>query len=317
MCERRVSLRLLQSHDVNKAHGRPHDAVQNTGKRLWKPHTGFGAVGQHDGYEGGETCSPRDDLVVPILQGTTSRRGQMKDPDFAEFTFQTDFTERPVVPCVSIGTTGAGAPLHAERNFGGGGGGGNWIAFFRGSSVSDTNYYPIVVAHGTSNNFYVRADGYTWASAGYGQGSDRRLKKEITTTSHGLEDVLALRGVNYYWKDPSREHKLQLGLIAQEVEKIVPEVVSTDDKGMKAISYANLVPVLIEATKQLKAEKDAEIVTLRARADKAEAKSAQLMALLCEKFPDAALCTAMDAGQLPEGWHPPMALSKFDHSLPP
>ena len=58
----------------------------------------------------------------------------------------------------------------------------------------------------------------------------------------------------------------------------------------------------------LKAEKDAEIVELRARADKAESESALIKALLRGKFPDAAICAAMDPKPLSRGWHPPMWL---------
>jgi hypothetical protein len=85
--------------------------------------------------------------------------------------------------------------------------------------------------------------------------SDRRLKKEITTLNNSLEKVLKLKGVNYYWRNeefPERNFskKLQYGLIAQDLEKIIPELVETDDEGWKSIEYSHIVPLLIEAIKE-------------------------------------------------------------------
>ena len=80
--------------------------------------------------------------------------------------------------------------------------------------------------------------------------SDEKLKENITTISNALEKVTALRGVEYDRKD-SGEH--QIGVIAQEVEKIVPEVVYNNDE-IKSVAYGNLVGLLIEAIKDLKIE---------------------------------------------------------------
>jgi len=86
----------------------------------------------------------------------------------------------------------------------------------------------------------------------YHIGSDRRLKKEIVTIPDALAKVMDLRGVNYKWKDPESEQSLQMGFIAQEVEKVVPEVVHTADDEMqtKAVEYQYLVGLLVEAIKE-------------------------------------------------------------------
>ena len=68
--------------------------------------------------------------------------------------------------------------------------------------------------------------------------------------------VSKLRGVNYFWKDENRETSKQVGFIAQEVEKVLPEVVHTNEDGIKSLAYQNMVPVLVEAIKELKAEID-------------------------------------------------------------
>lgn len=85
--------------------------------------------------------------------------------------------------------------------------------------------------------------------------SDKRWKKNIETVDSALAKIEALRGVTYEWRTDEFENKhfsqgTQLGLIAQEVEAVVPEIVSTGDDGYKAVEYANLVALLIEAVKE-------------------------------------------------------------------
>ena len=83
------------------------------------------------------------------------------------------------------------------------------------------------------------------------QTSDKRLKKDINTLENSLSNTLKLRGTSYYWKDQNKSQKRQIGVIAQEVEEVYPEFVHTDEKGMKAVNYAQMTAVLIEAIKEL------------------------------------------------------------------
>jgi hypothetical protein len=80
--------------------------------------------------------------------------------------------------------------------------------------------------------------------------SDVRLKKSITPLENSAAKLLSLRGVSFKWKDESEDDSSHLGLIAQEVEKFFPEVVSTDSEGIKGISATGLLAPLIEAFKQ-------------------------------------------------------------------
>lgn len=84
--------------------------------------------------------------------------------------------------------------------------------------------------------------------------SDRRLKDDIENLSYGLADILALRPVSYSLKADS-DKKTQLGLIAQEVEAIIPEIVkkAKNKKQLRSMSYTELVPVLIKATQEQQA----------------------------------------------------------------
>jgi hypothetical protein len=84
--------------------------------------------------------------------------------------------------------------------------------------------------------------------------SDIRLKKDITTLPDALAAVSALRGVNYRWKT-QQDSKLRLGFVAQEVEAVVPELVSTDPTGLKYVHYSNFAPLLVNAIKELDEKK--------------------------------------------------------------
>ena len=80
--------------------------------------------------------------------------------------------------------------------------------------------------------------------------SDERLKSNVETLEGGLAKVEQLRGVTY-----TRDEKESIGVIAQEVEKILPEIVLTadDEMGTKSVDYSRLTAVLIEAVKDLSA----------------------------------------------------------------
>jgi hypothetical protein len=86
--------------------------------------------------------------------------------------------------------------------------------------------------------------------------SDKRLKKDIKPLSNSLSKLSALGGYQYYWQDKNRSQSLQTGVIAQEVELEMPELILTDEEGNKAVNYNGLIPHLIEAMKELKKEND-------------------------------------------------------------
>lgn len=94
--------------------------------------------------------------------------------------------------------------------------------------------------------------------------SDRRFKKDIVDLENSLEKVLHIRGVSYRWIDEkSYGSQRQLGVIAQEIEKVVPEVVDTDADGIKRVRYSDLIVVLIEAFKTERSAKEKEIRSLK------------------------------------------------------
>jgi hypothetical protein len=96
--------------------------------------------------------------------------------------------------------------------------------------------------------------------------SDKRLKENIQPIDNALQKVGKISGVMFDWSDDYiQKHggedgyfirKHDVGVIAQEVEEIMPEIVATREDGYKALRYERLVPLLIEAIKELKAEID-------------------------------------------------------------
>ena len=86
--------------------------------------------------------------------------------------------------------------------------------------------------------------------------SDERLKDNITPIKNSLEKVGQLKGYEFDWNDKQEVYEgHDVGVIAQEVEKVVPEIVETrEHDGYKAVKYEKLVPLLINAINELKAE---------------------------------------------------------------
>jgi len=82
--------------------------------------------------------------------------------------------------------------------------------------------------------------------------SDRSLKENIEVIANPLEVLKGMRGVTYNRIDMNGRE--QVGVIAQEVEAVLPQVVHTDENGIKHVAYGNMVALLIEAVKDLQAQ---------------------------------------------------------------
>lgn len=92
------------------------------------------------------------------------------------------------------------------------------------------------------------------ASAGYTQTSDIRLKTNIDYlhSDNALEKLISLRGIFYNWKDQEKLGSArEIGLIAQDVEKVFPEAIKKSPEGFLSVSYSNLISPVIESIKEL------------------------------------------------------------------
>ena len=125
--------------------------------------------------------------------------------------------------------------------------------------------------YGEFDNRFVQINA-NFKATGTSVTSDQRCKKDIQPLESSLDKISRLRGVNYRWKvaaypDRGFVKGKQMGLIAQEVEIVLPELVQTDREGYKGISYDKLTAVLVEAVKTLKEQNErqqTQIAELRA-----------------------------------------------------
>jgi hypothetical protein len=124
----------------------------------------------------------------------------------------------------------------------------------------------------TGNSYQVGSLGVGTAASGTGgeiratnnvtafYSSDERLKDNVQVITNALAKVLQIRGVEFDWNNLTEPEdgyfvrKHDVGVIAQEVEKVLPEVVGTREDGIKAVKYDRIVPLLIEAIKELEAQ---------------------------------------------------------------
>jgi type II secretory pathway pseudopilin PulG len=97
-----------------------------------------------------------------------------------------------------------------------------------------------------------RAD--TFQAGTFIYSSDATMKDDIRPIANALDKLMKVHGVNYKWNGLPRQ---SIGLIAQDVEKVFPEVVSEISSGKKGIDYAKMVAPIIEAIRQLKDENEA------------------------------------------------------------
>ena len=100
----------------------------------------------------------------------------------------------------------------------------------------------------------VASNGSGITSPAYYHNSDMRLKNDIHPISGALDKVLALKGVEFNWKADGRA---DMGVVAQNVAQVFPNVVKKDGNGIMSVEYDSLVGPMIEAIRELKSENDA------------------------------------------------------------
>lgn len=106
-----------------------------------------------------------------------------------------------------------------------------------------------------STNSAAKPGGGSWTTA-----SDARLKKNVMPVSGALDRMLQLHGVTFEWNEPEKQGNLtgtQMGMIAQEVEKIFPQWVGEDNNGYKNLTIRGFEALTVEAIRELKRENKA------------------------------------------------------------
>ena len=121
------------------------------------------------------------------------------------------------------------------------------ISFYPGMSAEEFRFE-------TDGDFHADGDVYAFSGS---VGSDIALKENINVIDHALDKISQLKGVSFDWK---RENKgSSAGLIAQDVEKVLPELVTdvdnlNDDGSYKYLNYNGIIGLLVESIKELKDE---------------------------------------------------------------
>jgi hypothetical protein len=132
------------------------------------------------------------------------------------------------------------------------------------TTTNATYYVPFVSNFTTSNGERIRTDSalqYNPSTNTLTNASDERLKDDIVTVENAIESVKKIRGVEFSWKENGTK---SIGFIAQEIEKVLPLLVTTNEKtGYKSVAYLNMVAILVQAVK----EQQIQIDELKSRLD--------------------------------------------------
>jgi hypothetical protein len=126
--------------------------------------------------------------------------------------------------------------------------------FYRNSSTSTDAAWACYSNWGATKRlvYNQRTDGNVLNyNNSYGQLSDASLKENIASATPKLDDINKVRVVNFNFKGDSNK---QIGVVAQEIEQVWPNIVSTEEDGTKSVKYSVLVPILIKAVQELSAK---------------------------------------------------------------
>ena len=133
--------------------------------------------------------------------------------------------------------------------------GGNIVRFTNTTASTSRTTGALVVSGGTgiAGALYVGGDVVAHAA------SDIRLKENISTINNSLNKILSISGYEYYWNEVAKEMypertMLDVGVIAQEVQQVIPSAVVEREDGYLAVNYDKIIPLLIESIKALKIE---------------------------------------------------------------
>jgi hypothetical protein len=131
-----------------------------------------------------------------------------------------------------------------------------WDIAAQGAATNADGYFNLYFFNGTTgaNKFVLNGNGNLTIAGTLTQNSDERLKKDIVSIDHSLQKIERIGGYYYNWKDADRDPALQTGVLAQEIEKVMPELVTQNEQGIKSVNYIGIVPYLIEAIKSLQHE---------------------------------------------------------------
>lgn len=147
--------------------------------------------------------------------------------------------------------------------------GNKWLLSGEGDAHANDGWLRMMNYQGT-DYWGGLATGTLWLKDKNIQGSDRRLKKSIRKIENCLEKLSAINGIRFQWEEKADPEPTEIGLLADDVEKVFPELVETGPDGMKALNYSGLIGPIVEAIK----EQQAQIEALKAELSRQQAAGA-------------------------------------------
>ncbi|EQC44616.1 endosialidase chaperone [Bacteriovorax sp. BSW11_IV] len=192
--------------------------------------------------------------------------------------FRTQNVERAVITSagnVGIGTSSPGSRLDIV--------GGSAALHIRHSSqptfwqVGPDGSNNFIIYNQAGNGAYLTNGGTSWVA-----NSDRRLKRDIETIPNALTKLSEIDGVTYWYNEDDSEQQRRVGVIAQDVKKVLPEAV-TERNGFLGVRYQEIIPLVINATKEFyqkylvgQSQQDEKIRHLEEENEKLRAKNDEI-----------------------------------------
>ena len=176
--------------------------------------------------------------------------GSINDGSSGDFSYAKERMRIESNGNVGIGITSPGEKLHVKGEIRIQGSGSHYVDLW--SNAHSDFYMTMSNPIGGSGYVFDRA-----MSNGMKTYSDKRLKKNINKITNGLDIINQLEPVSYLWKTQDDSDTKTYGFIAQDIEKVLPTLVSTSDlDGYKLFGQKQLVPLLVSSVKELKKEND-------------------------------------------------------------
>jgi hypothetical protein len=248
--------------------------------------TNYGEFGMNSsGFVGGNACAFNQANVVYLASGTTDLAIGTYSTGDLHFVVNNSVTDAMTIRGANsaiyvnspmqystgatgfVGATGTiGAPsgyfnnlyLNGTALSASGGG-----ASITNDNATNTSYYPAMysvtsgtpsVAYVSNSKLYFNPSTGTLNATIYNSLSDKKKKKNIKKIKNAVDTVNQLNGVEFQWKENGIK---SYGIIAQELEQILPDLVNTDDNGNKSVNYNGLFGFLINAIKEQQKQIDA------------------------------------------------------------
>lgn len=215
----------------------------------------------------GEASGPRMQMYFPENSpnlGTIFRKATYRTGWNGNWSTWKTLVEQEGNTCTIVGGVGAGLEVHGNPGYNQdpltyfllrGAADTSWKAFkvrLTGDAGGQDIEFRRIAENGTDSRMWYVPRGVNTVNFDYPivQPSDSRLKNNITPISTPVDKIKSLRGVEFDWNSGEQVGTHDVGLIAQDVEAVLPEAVTTQEDGYKNLAYTKVIPLLVEAMKE-------------------------------------------------------------------